>query len=236
MKRTKKTKILTLVLIVFILVSCFVSFKIIALNYFKIELPNNEQKDFSKIVIEPENFNEGYISFENLKFKDCFGEFNIFREEKSFFAKKYGDNGSLIASISVNITPTVYSVISKSDIYSNKITDKELENFFEKNNIKNDIDIYRFILTTEYEENNFFDTIKTMKENFIKFNLDYQVGRNAKRISYIDSVYKAVVLYNEDYVEIKVIVGDDLYNITLAGEELTSEEVINEFLNTLSVN
>lgn len=223
------------ILIVFLILVCYFLFKLTALNYYGISTPKNEPVEIEQLEIEHVELQSDYITFGKVKFKDVLNGYTISKEEKVFRAINL-KNDVWTSGLQILIYPSFYNSLKEPDVYNNRISKRNIDNFFKQNNINNELDLYDFVYTAKYSDIKLFDSHKKMKDSFIKNILNFQIKLDAYKVGFVKEPYQAVVIYSKESISIILIVENDIYNINLSGEELTSEEVIKDFLNTLSVN
>ena len=128
-------------------------------------LPENEY--VTKKHFKMKNIMDGYILDES----NITTSIDIYRKEidgKSSVIQFGADEESFqLVDAFVEDDITIYGDYG---LFKGSINDADRKGFLEKNNIKNDIDFYKFVADNYYLESNIFTDIKTLKQNYA-FNL-----------------------------------------------------------------
>ena len=176
MKDNKGLIIGIIIVIVVVFIGGFFGTKIYNLNKYKISTVTNgeyqEHKERLKIAntitIENKKLNDDeYLIFNDIKIKNDFEKFEILdnsTDEHRMYVLK--DNDVVKASFGVgSTTESVVEILSDDlSIYGwteehLSISKEERIRFFKKYNIKNDVDLIKFLSTYEYKKNNLFSQI-----------------------------------------------------------------------------
>ena len=240
----KKFKILIGILVLVIL--GFIIYKFIMLNKYKVEEVSIDNKAiFNETLDIHFNGNSNPASFEEMSYYDYFSDY-VDKEDVAFKVK-YDDSGKVISYYNlVKVKQYIYnlnvdSFKPASETGENKFnfaTEKDMQEFLNDNNIKDDIDLLNYIKDNYYLKNSLFTSTKMMKSNYI-IN------------SFVDvafPVFKSFTLINGDnfkgYMinanqpqnlkQIHLLHGDSQYVITLFGDEITSAEFISSLLESIS--
>ena len=110
---------------------------------------------------------------------------------------------------------------------------------FEKYNIKNDIDLLKFIEKTKNDKNSIFDSVQDMKDFYSIHLLNVVIYSNIEELKLIDGNYEGYMIkYNMnsgDVKEYNILKDGKRYGLTFIGLEYFTEEKIQNLLNTLVI-
>ena len=119
------------------------------------------------------------------------------------------------------------------------IKDEYRMDFLKKNNIKNDIDLYKFIADNYYIENKFFSNVKTLKQNY-SFNEFVLLSiPQVQGWKIIEGDVVGYVSYNgmaNDYTySIHIIDNNNVYYIICHDPRFNDEVFMNDFISTIEI-
>ncbi len=115
------------------------------------------------------------------------------------------------------------------------ISKEERIRFFEKYNIKNDVDLIKFLSTYEYKENNLFTSTNKMKENyFVKFITSFLMSLG-ESVTLIDGDYEGYILNMDEIKEVSIIKNNKKYVFTFLKTDYFNDGYIKELLNTIKI-
>ena len=251
-----KKKIILIVVVLLVLVLAFqlIMFK----RYESVEVQINKDAIFNQtLTVENDSDSIELIPFVNMNYGNFFdgfekqpgGNFTVKRDERGEVIAYYSifREEQYIKKLSVNsflVTATLVEVDNS--------TEKNMQDFLDKNNIKNDIDLFKYLKEHYYIKNNIFTCYKTMRNNYI-LNTFVEVSLpsydnitllNGSVNGYIINTKRNIGLEGE-YVDFNTNIGireihllnnDDQYIITLYGEEISNDEFVNNLLKTISFN
>lgn len=252
MKDNKGLIIGIIIVIVVVFIGGFFGTKIYNLNKYKISTVTNDEyqehkerlKIANTITIENKKLNDDeYLIFNDIKIKNDFEKFEILdnsTDEHRMYVLK--DNDVVKASFGVgSTTESVVEILSDDlSIYGwteehLSISKEERIRFFEKYNIKNDVDLIKFLSTYEYKENNLFTSTNKMKENyFVKFITSFLMSLG-ESITLIDGDYEGYILNMDEIKEVSIIKNNKKYVFTFLKTDYFTDEYIKELLNTLII-
>ena len=198
----------------------------ISLNYYK-ELIDGEE----------------YLSFENIKIRNDFKDFE-YREDISgdndFKYVIYDDNGEVKASFLVGIVDSYVSMLkSDIEIYANNrrgINTKGIEEFLDSNGISNDIHLLKYLEEHQDDKNNIFTSVREMKVRYILNNLIEMMFPAMEDITLINGTYAGYMFDLEvGGKQVCILDNDKCVVFTFIGEYYFSDEYIYELLDTIVI-
>lgn len=252
MKDNKGLIIGIIIVIVVVFIGGFFGTKIYNLNKYKISTVTNDEyqehkerlKIANTITIENKKLNDDeYLIFNDIKIKNDFEKFEILdnsTDEHRMYVLKDNDVvkasfgfGSTTESL-VEILGDYFSIYGWTEEHLS-ISKEERIRFFEKYNIKNDVDLIKFLSTYEYKENNLFTSTNKMKENyFVKFITSFLMSLG-ESITLIDGDYEGYILNMDEIKEVSIIKNNKKYVFTFLKTDYFTDEYIKELLNTLII-
>lgn len=225
-KVKKKNRIIVLLTIVGVLLSCFFTYKGIALYVYNAE-PLEEQflsfvdglNNQDKMTITYKAVNDAdYLVYDEMKIRNDFSSFikkeGTEEEYNSLIYYLNDETGKLKSSFWYGKSDTFVNLFTTQSVIifgvdNNKVTnsflsDETLYNssdrnaFLVKNNISNDIDFLNFIKNNYYLKNNIFTSVKDMKQNYA-YNVFINVmATSISKLTIIDGKYDGY-MFNYDY-------------------------------------
>jgi hypothetical protein len=247
-----------LVVIVVLIVGFFI-FQFVMLNRYKSEeVQINTGSIFNQtLTIENDSDSIELVPFEEMNYGNFFDGFET--EAASHFNVKRDAEGEVIAYYSmfkeeqyINVL-SINSFLMTTDLAKvDNSTEKNMKEFLDKNNINDDIALYKYLKGHYFIKNNIFTCYKTMRNNYILNNFiqvslptyDSITLLNGSVNGYIINIKRNIGLQGE-FVDFNTNVGireihllnnDDQYIITLYGEEIANDEFVNNLLKTISFN
>ena len=217
----------------------FIIYKIVMLQKYKTEnISIDNNSIFNEVIDINYNQNNDTI-FEEMKYHDYFKDY--VNKENSILKIKYNLDGEIESFYSiVKEKQYIYELSINSMSLIDNDKDKSISNFLNKNEIKDDIDLIKYIKENYYLKNSLFTSVDTMKNNYM-INTFTQVSLpEFKSITLINSDnIKGYIINNESDIitkEIHLLHNDNQYIITLSGNEITNKLFINNLLETISFN
>ena len=236
--KVKKNKKITLVLLIilFIIICYFVDKSYL---YFKYNI-SIEKDSYNQIVDSLKiqnsiniNVNDNYnstILLDEIKIMDIFNDFSMIEKKNNII--KYRNNDTMDTFIA-RIDKTYLDMILTDE--NIKINEKELKQFFSKNNITNDIDLFNYLSNIKYTKSNIFTNIEDMKNNYI---INYLVSismTSGKTITKLEGDYNGFIINLSNGKEASILKNNKRYIFTFVGK-LFTEQYIKEILNTIIIN
>lgn len=186
-----------------------------------------------------------YLVFKNLKIRDDFKDYVILDEGEDPYGEyikyaKYDESNNLIASIwlgkqkpLVELLKSEMTTYASEKNYSN-VTAKE---YLEKNEITNDIDLYRSIIKNKNINNNIFTSVKDMKQRDIFNNvMSIITPTTDKGIVFIKGDYTGYILqYSGNIVEANILVSGDRYSLTFVKSDYFDMEYIYDIISSVVI-
>ena len=211
------------------------------------ELSMNKNMEIRKKTIDEDKYI--YLDNVNVKIRNDFD--TIIYEDNNDRYLLYDNNKKDIGGINIGISETYINEFKNEkygsfhnygiDWLYDKIDIKDKEKFLQKNNIKNDIDLFKYISKNYYyyyyRELNWSYDIKSMKDYFM-FNTmiftDFQLLNSAVLIT--GDYYGYILTYDySDFKFVSILKDDVIYWLTFFGDEYTTDEYINDILSTLII-
>lgn len=249
----KKIIIIIITIFMLVLMGAYLAFKIYNMNYYSLDNLENYES-YSKglyikdtINVKHENLlNKGEIVFKDFSIRNDFENFIKLEEPHSTedYVKYviYDENNKGIASIWF---ATGYSYV---DMYSEEVIvfnsedtryeQMAFKEFFKEKRIIDDIDLINYLVSTVNKSNTFFDSIESMKSNYI---LHYLFGMRFEfdGITLIEGDLKGYMveykLGDRMVVEVDLFKDDKVYGITFFNRDYFTDKYIEELLNTIEI-
>lgn len=192
------------------------------------------------------------MTFRNIKVKNEFSNFKLLENQVSDNIIKYAlydENNNLKASFWIGITDS-YVNLFKTDTTlfgteDKRINNTNLTNFLDKNNIKNDIDLFKYLEKNKNVKNNIFTSVKEMKENYLlQFMVSVAIPR-IENITLIDGDYQGYIFNmksENDNVssirEARILFNDKVYTFLFLNKnnEYFNNDYIQNILNTIVID
>ena len=233
-------------LIVFIVVLFlgFIGYKLIMLQKYKTDIIAMDNK-----IIFNETMNINYNQSDNNELFDKMTYGNFFtgyNENENGINIKYNDNNEVVSFYKIVKDKQYIDVLSVnsyemfSEDEKNNInfeTEENMKKLLDKNNIKDDVDLLKYIKSNYYFKSNIFTCTKTMRNNFILNNLILVAYPEFESITLINGSLKGYIVNTTSTANVKdihLLHDNNQYIITLSGEEITNVEFINNLLKSIS--
>lgn len=191
-----------------------------------------------------------YLSFKNIKVKNEFSDFKVLEDQVSSDSIKYVLNDSennIKASFWMGVTDSYVDLI-KSDYTlfgtgNNRISNTDLASVLDKNNINNDIELFKFLEKSKNIKNSIFTPLKKMKENYELQFITVVVMPSIDSITLIDGDYEGYIFNlqfgSESFKgmrEVRIMYQGSVYVFTFLNTEYFNNTYINEILNTVVID
>ena len=246
-----------LVIISLILIALYFAIKGFYLYYYNINnITIEDYNSFSNnltikdtMTIKSSNVeDDNYLRYKNIYVENVFNDFKLLENQASQDNVKYvlyDEDNNLKASFWIGITNSYVDMLKNDSTLfgtaDKRITNTNLTDILEKNNIKNDVELFKYLSENKNKKNTIFTPIKQMKENYtLQFMISVAIPQidnitiidgdyqgyifNMKNTSNISSIYEARINYNS-------LVYTFLF--LNKGEEYFTKQDINNILNTV---
>ncbi len=187
-----------------------------------------------------------YLTYKDVKIKNEFKDFELSKEDDDSSDKYilYGENKKVKASFWIGTTDSyVYSLTNDSTLFGTgdkRITNANISNILKKNNINNDLELFKFLSQNEDVKSNIFTPIKQMKENYVLQFMTWVVMPKLDSITLIDGDYEGYILNlkvasGSSVREARIIHDDKTYMFLFLSNDndYFKDEDINNLLNTV---
>ncbi len=252
----KKLWIIIVAILLLVLVGGYFGYKIYYVNYYDLSHINDFENSKDNFVIKDETITiktttlpeEEYLVFKNMKIRNDFKNWEVFsssddmtiKPTEDFIWYKLNDTGAIAMAKGDTIMQTYGTgEMLSSDERVNQSS--VLTEFYEENNITNDIELFKFLDKTKNDKNSIFDSVKDIK----KF---YDI-HSLVRVQY--AVIYGVTLINGDYegycvnhnfesssadiIECNILKDNKRYTLTFNDSTYFTNEMIKDLLNTLVI-
>ena len=235
-----KLKIKITILILLILTG-FIIYKFIMLQKYNVEeISINTSAIFNeKLNIKNNSINDK--KYKSMSYKDYFIGYVI--KEETDFKVKYDEKNEVSSFYNI-IKDKQYTNLLNNNSFtifsdknnSNFSTEKYMKDYLNSNNIKDDIDLLKYIKDNYYLKNSLFTSTSVMKGNYIINSFTQITLPEFNSITLIDGDLKGYIINAKTIKEIHLLYNNDQYIITLAGDELINNEFINKLLESIMFN
>ena len=252
----KKLWIIIVAISLLVLVGGYLGYKIYYVNYYDLSHINDFENSKDNFAIKDETITiktttlpeEEYLVFKNMKIRNDFKNWEVFsssddmtiKPTEDFIWYKLSDIGAIgIARGDTVMQTYVTGGMLSSDERANQSL--VLTEFYEENNITNDIELFKFLDKTKNDKNSIFDGVKDMKKfygihSFVRaqyavidgvtlINGDYEgycVNHNFESSSY-------------DIIECNILKDNNRYTLTFNNSKYFTNERIKDLLNTFVI-
>ena len=245
----KKKSIVLIGITILLLVIGFIAYKFFNMYYYNINNLTDynimiKGLDFKNtIIVDSKEIeeNEEYLSFENILVRNDFKEFTILEKQEDFIKYVLRDENDEVKAAFFIGEDYSYKKLFENSVsvfgYEEKnINTNGLKEYLEKNNIQDDIDLFKFIKKDSKVKNNVFTSTKTMKDRYSLHTLFYISFPSVKNITLIEGDYNGYILnINEDIKEVSIVNGDKRYIMTFVKKDYFDYNYIKELLNTVKI-
>lgn len=233
-----------LIVFIFVLFLGFIGYKLIMLQKYKTDIIAMDNK-----IIFNETMNINYNQSDNNELFDKMTYGNFFtgyNENENGINIKYNDNNEVVSFYKIVKDKQYIDVLSVnsyemfSEDEKNNInfeTEENMKKLLDKNNIKDDVDLLKYVKSNYYFKSNIFTCTKTMRNNFILNNLILVAYPEFESITLINGSLKGYIVNTTSTANVKdihLLHDNNQYIITLSGEEITNVEFINNLLKSIS--
>lgn len=218
-----------------IILLIIVIYKIILLSHYKSLKDYNPNNIFSKELNIKNKTNNNEDNFYEMFFQNLSNTFEkkVYDENHILFKN---ENEVIAITKQEQLYKNLYTNLTTLDTKNSKINfiDKKSNKLFlEKNNIKNDIDLFNYIKNKNNKKLSIFTMITTIKREIAIKSITEIILYN--EITLINNDLNGYII-NQNYKtrEVHILNNDTDYIIYFTGENVTSEQYIMDFLSTIN--
>ncbi len=179
-----------------------------------------------------------------IKVKNYFNDFEIGDSDTNYeYYMLYNDDGKIKAAFMFGQFETQLYNIDRFDkdsqyyefnFFPLYISSMLRNHYLDKYNIKNDVDLIKYIRERKKIECNFLSSITTIKENYF-FNYIETVLPDLDKITYLEGDYEGYMFESDSYKQACIIKDDKLYCLTFYKLEYFDDEKISDILNSVII-
>lgn len=222
----------TLLVIILLII---VIYKIILLSHYKSLKDYNPNNIFSKELNIKNKTNNNEDNFYEMFFQNLSNTFEKKVYDENHISFK-NENEVIAITKQEQLYKNLYTNLTTLDTKNSKINfiDKKSNKLFlEKNNIKNDIDLFNYIKNKNNKKLSIFTMITTIKREIAIKSITEIILYN--EITLINNDLNGYII-NQNYKtrEVHILNNDTDYIIYFTGENVTSEQYIMDFLSTIN--
>lgn len=222
----------TLLVIILLII---VIYKIILLSHYKSLKDYNPNNIFSKELNIKNKTNNNEDNFYKMFFQNLSNTFEKKVYDENHISFK-NENEVIAITKQEQLYKNLYTNLTTLDTKNSKINfiDKKSNKLFlEKNNIKNDIDLFNYIKNKNNKKLSIFTMITTIKREIAIKSITEIILYN--EITLINNDLNGYII-NQNYKtrEVHILNNDTDYIIYFTGENVTSEQYIMDFLSTIN--
>lgn len=239
----KNKKLLLIILIVLVIV--FLGYKLFCLNYFNIiKLENNnlmqafEIKD--KLNIKSYNISTDYLEFSGMKIRNDFKDFKTLEPtiKNSLKLVLYNEDKSVKASFWMTVADSYIDILkSEKEVFSRNhiLNTGNLEKYLDSKNIKNDIDLFKYLVEHRNDKNNIFTSSKKLQDEYSLYNISYIMLPSINSITEIDGDYSGYIFNMKNMKEVSILKNNKRYVFMFMNTNYFTDEKIQDLLNTIVI-
>lgn len=252
--KMNKVKFISITIVLYLLLYVFLKIFIVYIDdlFMRNDIYTNEYGIGKVLKVnkysEEEINNTEYFSSENEKYhieiKNYLNGFEAGDKDENYeYHMLYNEDNNIEAAFMMGVFQTRISTINdyNEDSYYYEfnhfplyISDILRTHFLEKNNIKNDVDLVKYIRERKKIESNFFTPIVKLKENYF-FNFVETTLPDLTTITYIEGDYEGLIYESANYKQACIIKEDKLYCLTFYKLDYFTDEKIQDILNSLII-
>lgn len=186
--------------------------------------------DFAINTIKIDGFEEvNLIEEDNYKSYEFLYETG--EEENAFLY--LGKNDNLITKINDYDETSIFYSLNHFPVY---ISDMAKKSYFKKHDIKDEVDLVKYIRTRDKKTSNFFTSLYTIKERYFFYLIENNLPNINSSFKFIDGTYKGYVYktYNMLYYVFDIGNGEIRF-LTLYNLNYFDDNKVNEILENLII-
>ncbi len=250
----KKKKMFLIITVVLLIVGVYFGYKIFNLYYYNLNSITVEQYEGLINGLSTKNImtiktntlpDAEYLSHNNIKVKNDFENFKKLDNSNSTddFVKYvlYDDDDKVISSFWMGTTD-MYIDMFEADVTIYGADDKQFKNidfkkFFEKNNITNDIELFKFLVKNKDVENNIFTSVNAIKNKYSIQLLSTIALPKMDSLTLINGDYTGYIFnLGSTLKEVSLLKHNKRYIFTFIGLDYFTDDDINEILNSVVID
>ncbi len=240
----KRKRIIYGVVFLFIIFFIYFVYKIFNFYYYNVDANSyNELKFSDSIKINKKAIDENeYLVFKNIKIKNDFKDFKIMenqsKSDENVKYALYDKDGKVKESFWMGKEPSYIKKFKDevAELFNNKISRDELDNYFKKHNINNDYDLINYLINAKDLKVNIFTSLSELKENYIAYNIINNCLPTIASLTLVNGDYNGYIFnINDKILEVNIIVNNEKYFFTFLTDEKISYEYLNDILNTIVI-
>ncbi len=254
----KLDKIKIIIITLFVLVSSYIGLKSFYLSYYDIKSIDNFQtisdqlKNFDTITLTNNPLNEEeYLTFQNMKIKNDFKNFiqindNITNDTLKLSLRSDDLSSSITTDSFMMGKGETYIKYLKSNplLFSNdyenskKFINTNLTKFLDKNNIKNDYDLFNYLINKDNFNNNIFTSLTDIQDKYALAYLTSIIIPKIEKITYLKGDYNGYLFkINQNLYEVSIQTDNDTrYIFTFIGSNYFNKNKIKELIQTIVIS
>lgn len=222
----------TLLVIILLII---IIYKIILLSHYKSLKDYNPNNIFSKELSIKSKTNNNEDNFYEMFFQNLSNTFEKKVYDENHISFK-NENEVIAITKQEQLYKNLYTNLTTLDTKNSKINfiDKKSNKLFlEKNNIKNDIDLFNYIKNKNNKKLSIFTMITTIKRE-ITIKSFTEILLNNEIILINNDLNGYIINQNYKTKEVHILNNDTDYIIYFTGENVTNEQYIMDFLSTIN--
>lgn len=240
-----KKRNVILIIIFSVLIFGYISFKCFCLYYYNPKQIN--KNDFEKlksglvfkedVVINTNKDVTEYLEKDNIKIRNDFQDFTL---KENWYVLNNSNKDNKAAFTMNGPTETYLDYLKAEDVtvYNGSLKNTKVKDrlcYLKKNEIKNDIDFFKFMSKQEYPTFNILTSVKEMKSvysTYLMFNI------MIPSVSYINEIkgdYVGYILNLNNMKEVSILKNKKRYILTFLGNDYFTEDYVRELLNTIII-
>ena len=118
----------------------------------------------------------------------------------------------------------------------NYLNSKEVDRFFKRNNINNDLDLIEFLIKESHKENHIWTPLNDMKDNYIAKKFIEDCIPQYRKMYVIDGSVKGFVFASNDSYEVNILTDDKMnnYKLLFVSNDISDED-IDDYISTIVI-
>ncbi len=240
-----KKRYLIIMIILITLLLGYIGYKSFCLYYYNPKQINKQ--DFEKIrkglvfkediILKNNNNVTDYFEKENMKIRN---DFQDFYQKDNWYILKNSNKDNQVAFAMAAATQTYLDYLKEQDItvYGASLkntSNKDRIDFLESNQIKNDIDFFKFMSKQKYPSFNILTPVKKMKKVYSTYIIFNIIMPSVNYINEIKGDYEGYILNLDNVKEVSILKNNKRYIFTFLGKDYFTDEYVKDLLNTIVI-